>query len=57
MPESGNAVLISEDDGRAIHETLHLVSVPGFSESIRTARAEGVEAASDELDWRDVDAE
>lgn len=29
-----NAVLISEDDWRAIEETLYLMSIPGFSESI-----------------------
>ena len=30
-----NAVLISEDDWRAIQETLYLVSIPGMRESIR----------------------
>lgn len=30
----GNAVLLSEDDWRAIQETLHLVSIPGMRESI-----------------------
>ena len=30
----GNAVLISEEDWRAINETLYLVSIPGMSESI-----------------------
>lgn len=29
------AVLVSEDDWRAIQETLHLLSVPGMRESIR----------------------
>ena len=29
-----NAVLISEEDWRAITETLHLLSVPGMRESI-----------------------
>ena len=29
-----NAVLLSEDDWRAIQETLHLVSIPGLRESI-----------------------
>lgn len=29
-----NAILISEDDWRAIEETLYLMSIPGFSESI-----------------------
>ena len=29
-----NAILISEDDWKAIEETLYLASIPGFSESI-----------------------
>lgn len=49
--QRGNAVLIGEDDWRAIQETLFLESVPGMSESIRKARAEGIEAGSTELDW------
>ena len=47
----GNAVLIGEADWQAIQETLFLESVPGFAESIRQARAEGIEEASAELDW------
>lgn len=49
--QRGNAVLISEADWQAIQETLHLESVPGLAESIREARAEGIEAGSTELDW------
>lgn len=49
--QRGNAVLVGEDDWRAIQESLYLTSVPGFSESVREARAEGVEAGSEELDW------
>lgn len=49
--QRGNAVLIGEDDWRAIQETLFLTGVPGFTESIREARAEGVDAGSEELDW------
>lgn len=49
--QRGNAVLVGEDDWRAIQETLYLESVPGLSESLRRARAEGVEAGSTELDW------
>ncbi|MDO5646061.1 MAG: hypothetical protein Q4G21_10320 [Dermabacter sp.] len=40
-----------EDDRRAIQETLFLMSAPRFAESIREARAEGVEAGSTDLDW------
>ncbi len=49
--QRGNAVLIGEDDWRAIQETLFLESVPGLSDSIRAARAEGPQAGSTELDW------
>lgn len=49
--QRGNAVLVGEDDWRAIQETLFLESVPGLSESIRRARAEGIEAGSTDLDW------
>ena len=30
----GNAILLSEEDWRAIRETLYLVSIPGMKESI-----------------------
>ena len=46
-----NAVLIGEEDWRAIQETLFLVSVPGLAGSIGQARAEGIDAGSRELDW------
>lgn len=49
--QRGNAVLIGEDDWRAIQETLFLESVPGLTESVRQAREEGVEGGSAELDW------
>lgn len=49
--QRGNAVLIGEDDWQAIQETLFLASVPGLTESIRRARADGVDAGSPELDW------
>jgi len=45
------AVLVSEEDWEAIQETLHLQAVPGLVDSVRRAREEGVEAASEELDW------
>ncbi|TFH51626.1 type II toxin-antitoxin system Phd/YefM family antitoxin [Actinomyces viscosus] len=47
----GNAVLVGEEDWRAIQETLFLESVPGMMESIRAARGEGLEAGSEELVW------
>ena len=47
----GNAVLISEEDWQSIHETLFLHSIPGMVDSIKRARAEGLEGATGELDW------
>ena len=32
--ERGRAILIAEEDWRAVQETLHLASVPGMGESI-----------------------
>ena len=47
----GNAVLISEDDWRSISETLFLHSIPGMVDSIKQARAEGLEKATAQADW------
>ncbi|WP_122820391.1 type II toxin-antitoxin system Phd/YefM family antitoxin [Varibaculum vaginae] len=47
----GNAVLIGEDDWSAIQETLYLNSIPGMSQSVIEADQEGIEAASNRLDW------
>lgn len=47
----GTAVLISEDDWRAVQETLYLVSIPGMRESILEGMATPVEELEGELDW------
>jgi prevent-host-death family protein len=47
----GNAVLVSEDDWRAIQETLYLLSIPGMRESIREGLQTPVEECTRELDW------
>ncbi len=47
----GNAVLVSEDDWRAIQETLHLLSIPGMRESIRNGMNEPIEECSEEPGW------
>lgn len=47
----GNAVLVSEDDWRAVQETLYLTSVPGMRESILGGMATPAEQLEDELDW------
>jgi antitoxin YefM len=46
-----NAVLISEDDWRAVQETLYLLSVPGMRESIREGLATPVDECAEDLDW------
>lgn len=47
----GTAVLIGEDDWRAIQETLYLVSVPGMRESIREGMAVPIEECSEDPGW------
>ena len=47
----GNAVLVSEDDWRAVQETLFLVSIPGMRESILEGMATPVDELEDELGW------
>lgn len=47
----GNAVLLSEDDWRAIEETLYLLSIPGMRDSIVAGMAEAVDELDEELDW------
>jgi PHD/YefM family antitoxin component YafN of YafNO toxin-antitoxin module len=44
-------VLVSEDDWRAVQETLHLLSIPGMRESILEGMAAPVEELGDKLDW------
>jgi len=47
----GNAVLISEQDWRAIQETLHLASIPGMRESILEGMATDTAELSSEPGW------
>lgn len=46
-----NAVLVAEEDWRAVQETLYLLSIPGMRESIREGMAEPVDACSEEPGW------
>jgi antitoxin YefM len=46
-----NAVLISEDDWRAVQETLHLLSIPDMRESVIAGMAAPVEECSEEPGW------
>ena len=47
----GNAVLVSEDDSRAVQETLYLVSIPGMRESILEGLATSADELEGELGW------
>jgi antitoxin YefM len=46
-----SAVLVSEEDWRAVQETLYLSSVPNMRESIREGLKTPVEECEEELDW------
>jgi antitoxin YefM len=46
-----SAVLISEDDWRAVQETLHLLSIPGMRESILEGMDTPIADLEQELDW------
>ena len=46
-----NAVLIGEEDWRAIQETLYLLSVPGMRNSIRKGLKTPVSKCSKNLKW------
>ena len=46
-----SAVLISEDDWRAVQETLYLTSIPGMRESIQKGLKTPICECDEELDW------
>ncbi|MBW2202355.1 MAG: type II toxin-antitoxin system Phd/YefM family antitoxin [Deltaproteobacteria bacterium] len=46
-----SAVLVSEEDWRAIQETLYLASIPEMRESIREGLKTPVKECGGELDW------
>jgi prevent-host-death family protein len=46
-----SAVLVSEDDWRAVQETLYLAGIPGMRDSIRQGLKTPVEKCSKEIDW------
>ena len=47
----GNAVLLCEEDWRAVQETMHLLAIPGMRESIRDGLATPLEECQDEVEW------
>ncbi|MCK4809785.1 MAG: type II toxin-antitoxin system Phd/YefM family antitoxin [Candidatus Omnitrophica bacterium] len=46
-----NAILIAEEDWRAIKETLYLLSIPGMRESIRQGLKNPLKKCSKKLKW------
>ena len=46
-----SAVLVSEEDWRAIEETLYLTSIPGMRESIKKGLKTPVEKCEEEPSW------
>lgn len=46
-----NAVLISEEDWRAVQETLYLLSIPGMRESIRRGLKTPLAQCVKKLKW------
>lgn len=52
----GNAILVSEDDWRAIQETLYLVNIPGMKDSLMEGRNTAKEELQDmeDIGW-DID--
>jgi antitoxin YefM len=46
-----SAVLVSEEDWRAIEETLHLTSIPGMRESIKKGLKTPIEKCDEEPGW------
>ncbi len=46
-----SAVLVSEEDWRAIEETLYLTSIPGMRQSIRKGLETPVEKCEEEPGW------
>ena len=46
-----SAVLLSEEDWRAIQETLYLTSIPKMRESISKGLNTPIEECEEELDW------
>ena len=46
-----NAVLVSEEDWKAIQETMYLLSIPGMRESIRRGLKTSIKECSKEPGW------
>lgn len=52
--KKNKSVLISEEDYRAMAETLHLTSIPKMKESILKESKQPLETFSESIDWENV---
>jgi PHD/YefM family antitoxin component YafN of YafNO toxin-antitoxin module len=46
---------VSENDWRAIEETLYLVSIPGMAQSIIDGMNMPVEECEEDINWEDIE--
>ncbi|HOZ49245.1 MAG TPA: type II toxin-antitoxin system Phd/YefM family antitoxin [Candidatus Hydrogenedentes bacterium] len=51
LGEGDVAVLVAEEDWRAIQETLHLLSIAGMRDSIRDGMTTAIEDCSEDPGW------
>lgn len=51
LGEATNGILVSEEDWRAIQETLYLLAIPGMRESIQEGMKTPIEDCVPELNW------
>lgn len=49
--KSSNVILISEENWKAVNETLYVVSIPGMRESIIEGMQFDLDDCDKELDW------
>jgi len=49
--EKNSAVILSEEDWRAIEETLYLLNIPGMRESIKKGLETPLEECSRDIEW------
>ena len=52
--KQNKAVLICEEDYRAMIETLYITSIPGMKESILSAAKEPLENFQETINWNDL---
>jgi antitoxin YefM len=51
LAQGNSAVLVGEDDWRAMEETVYLLSIPGMRESIRNGLNTPVDECSENPGW------